>query len=84
VRLVGPGLWEPPAPAPPWLDDIQDPLVLVTCSTLFQNDRPIVEAACEAFAGEPLEAVVTTADVDPGESRRPRTSTSSASSRTPP
>jgi MGT family glycosyltransferase len=39
--------------------------VLVTRSTLFQNDRPIVKAACEAFAGEPLDVVVTTADVDP-------------------
>ncbi len=65
VRLVGPGLWEPPAAAPPWLDAVNAPLVLVTCSTLFQNDRRIVDVACEAFAGEPLEAVVTTADVDP-------------------
>ena len=65
VRLVGPGLWEPPAPAPPWLDEVERPLVLVTCSTLFQNDRRIVETACRAFAGEALGAVVTTADVDP-------------------
>jgi MGT family glycosyltransferase len=65
VRLVGPGLWEPPADPPAWLDDVTRQLVLVTCSTLFQNDRRIVEVACEAFAGEPLEAVVTTADVDP-------------------
>lgn len=65
VRLVGPGLWEPPADRPAWLDGIEGPLVLVTCSTLFQNDRRIVEAACEAFAGQSLQAVVTTADVDP-------------------
>jgi MGT family glycosyltransferase len=65
VKLVGPGLWEPPAPVPPWLDEVQEPLVLVTCSTLFQNDRPIIEAVCEAFKGEQLGAVVTTADVDP-------------------
>ena len=65
VRLVGPGLWEPPAPIPAWLDDVRSPLVLVSCSTLFQNDRRIVEVACEAFAGEPLDVVVTTADVDP-------------------
>jgi MGT family glycosyltransferase len=67
VRLVGPGLWEPPADRPAWLDDIEAPLVLVTCSTLFQNDRRIVEAACKAFAGQLLEAVVTTADVDPAD-----------------
>ena len=84
VKLVGPGLWEPPAPPPSWLDDIAAPLVLVTCSTLFQNDRPIVEAVCRALDGEPLTAVVTTADVDPSESRRRRMSASSASSCTRP
>lgn len=65
VRLVGPGLWEPPADPPDWLDDLRQPLVLVTCSTLFQNDRRLAEAACEALAGLPYEVVVTTADVDP-------------------
>lgn len=65
VRLVGPGLWEPPAQAPAWLDDVTRPLVLVTCSTLFQNDRRLAEVACRAFAGEPLDVVVTTGDVDP-------------------
>ncbi len=64
VHLVGPGLWEPQAPRPAWLDTIDRPLVLMTCSTLFQNDRPLAELACEAFAGEPFEVVVTTADVD--------------------
>lgn len=65
VRLVGPGIWDPPGEAPPWLADMQQPLVLVTCSTMFQNDRRIPEVACEAFAGEPFDVVVTTADVDP-------------------
>ena len=65
VRLVGPGLWEPPADPPPWLNGVRRPLVLVTCSTLFQNDRRLVEAVCAAFAGEPFEVTVTTADVDP-------------------
>jgi MGT family glycosyltransferase len=65
VRLVGPGLWEPPADRPAWLDDVRQPLVLVTCSTLFQNDRRLVETACAAFVGEPYDVVVTTADVDP-------------------
>ena len=69
VRLVGPGLWEPPAAAPEWLDGIERPLVLVTCSTLFQNDRSLAEAACRAFAGDPLDVVVTTAGVDPASLR---------------
>lgn len=64
VRLVGPGLWEPPAEAPPWLDTLEHPLVLVTCSTLFQNDRALLEVTSEAFAGEPYEVIVTTAEVD--------------------
>jgi MGT family glycosyltransferase len=65
VRLVGPGLWEPPADAPAWLDDIKQPLVLVTCSTLFQNDRKIAQIACEAFDGEPFDVVITTVEIDP-------------------
>jgi MGT family glycosyltransferase len=64
VRLVGPGLWEPPAEPPDWLRDLPQPLVLVTCSTLFQNDRRLADAACRAFAREPYAALVTTADVD--------------------
>ena len=71
LRLVGPGLWEPPADPPAWLTGVERSLVLVTCSTLFQNDREIVEVACEAFSGEPFEAVVTTADVDPAGLRPP-------------
>ena len=65
VRLVGPGLWEPPAAAPPWLDDIDQPLVLVTCSTLFQNDRRIADVVCQAFAGAPYDVIVTTGQIDP-------------------
>ena len=65
LTLVGPGLWEPPAEPPDWLDKLEQPLVLVTCSTLFQNDRRLVEVASAAFAREPFDVVVTTADVDP-------------------
>ncbi len=71
VHLVGPGLWEPPANPPAWLADIRQPLVLVTCSTLFQNDRRLAEIACEAFSTEPVSVVVTTADIDPSTLRPP-------------
>ncbi len=71
VRLVGPGLWEPPADPPTWLVDVRRPLVLVTCSTLFQNDRKIAQIACEAFDGEPLDAVITTVEIDPASFRPP-------------
>jgi MGT family glycosyltransferase len=65
LRLVGPGLWEPPADPPVWLDTLDQPLVLVTCSTLFQNDRRLAEVAAAALAGGPFEVVVTTAGIDP-------------------
>ena len=65
LTLVGPGLWEPPADPPAWLDSLDRPLVLVTCSTLFQNDRRLAEVAAAALAAEPFEVVITTADVDP-------------------
>jgi MGT family glycosyltransferase len=65
LRLVGPGLWEPPAEAPAWLEELERPLVLVTCSTLFQNDLRLAATASEALAGEPFDVVITTADVDP-------------------
>ena len=65
LTLVGPGLWEPVCERPEWLDRLERPLVLVTCSTLFQNDRRLAEAAVAGLAGEPFEVAVTTADVDP-------------------
>ena len=71
LRLVGPGLWEPPADPPAWLDELTQPLVLVTCSTLFQNDSAVAEAACVAFDGAPVDVVVTTADVDPAGLKAP-------------
>ena len=71
VRLVGPGVWEPPTEPPVWLDDLEGPLVLVNCSTLFQNDSRIVQVACEAFADQPFDVVITTADIDPSGFRAP-------------
>jgi MGT family glycosyltransferase len=65
VRLVGPGVWDPPAKSPAWLEEVKRPLVLVTCSTEFQNDGKLVRAALEGLAGEDVEVVVTTAGVDP-------------------
>ena len=71
VRMVGPGNWEPPAPPPDWLADLAGPLVLVTCSTEFQNDGRLAQAALDALAGENLTVVVTTAGVDPKGFRAP-------------
>lgn len=65
VRLVGPGIWDPPAEPPGWLEGLERPLVLVTLSTEFQDDARLARTALEALAGENVEVVVTTAGVDP-------------------
>jgi UDP:flavonoid glycosyltransferase YjiC (YdhE family) len=68
VRLVGPGVWDPPAPATPWLEGDDrggQPLVLVTCSTEFQDDGRLAEVALFSLPGAGLRVVVTTAGVDP-------------------
>lgn len=63
VRLVGPGVWDPPADPPAWLDEIERPLLLVTCSSEFQDDGKLVRVALE-LAGGDYELAVTTAGVD--------------------
>ncbi len=65
VRMVGPGIWDLPTDPPSWLDELNEPLVLVTCSTEFQNDGKLVRAALEGLAEEEVNVVVTTAGVDP-------------------
>lgn len=67
VRLVGPGVWDPPAEPPAWLEDLERPLVLVTCSTEFQNDGKLAQTALDALANEDVSVVVTTAGVDPAD-----------------
>jgi MGT family glycosyltransferase len=59
VRLVGPGLWEPPADAPPWLSEETRPTVLVTTSTVRQGDDTLLTTALEAFANEDVFVVAT-------------------------
>ena len=66
IHLVGPGLWSPPSEAPAWLAGRQKPIVLVTCSTEYQNDGPLVQAAIDAFGKDgDVQLVCTTAGVDP-------------------
>jgi len=69
VRLVGPGLWDPPtppgAPAPDWLAEERRPIVLVSISTAYQHDEKLIAVALEAFAGEDVALVVTTGAADP-------------------
>jgi MGT family glycosyltransferase len=71
VVMVGPGRWEPAAAAPAWLASVDRPLVLVTCSTEYQDDGAIVTAALEALAEEDVFVVATTGAVDPASFRAP-------------
>jgi MGT family glycosyltransferase len=65
VRLVGPVDWSPPQPAPSWLAELQDPLVLVTCSTERQRDRRLLHVALEALPAAGMSVIGTTAAHDP-------------------
>ena len=67
VRLVGPALWEAPAPEPEWLAAEQRPIVLVTASTEFQDDAALIRSALEAFTDLPYAIVATSAVHDPGD-----------------
>ncbi|MGN6256915.1 MAG: glycosyltransferase [Solirubrobacterales bacterium] len=59
VVMVGPCSWEPEGELPPELAAVEEPLVLVTTSTEFQDDDRLVEVALEALEGEPLHVVAT-------------------------
>ena len=59
IVMVGPCDWEPPSEPPAWLDRVQEPLLLVTTSSEFQDDGRLVAAALTAFADGPFHVVAT-------------------------
>ncbi|MGH2904067.1 MAG: glycosyltransferase [Solirubrobacteraceae bacterium] len=65
----------PPQPAahppPAWLDEMPDPLILVTCSTERQRDKRLLHVALEALPSSGMSVVGTTAAHDPGEFTAP-------------
>ena len=65
VRLVGPLTWEPPATPPSWLSQQTRPIVLVTASTVYQQDDKLIATTLEALAPEPVTVVATTGALDP-------------------
>ncbi|MGH2853615.1 MAG: glycosyltransferase [Solirubrobacteraceae bacterium] len=81
VRLVGAINWDPahpahpspsspshppPQPPPPvWLAELQDPLVLVTCSTEHQHDKRLIEVALEALPPAGMSVLATSAAHNP-------------------
>jgi MGT family glycosyltransferase len=70
VRLVGPMNWsppgQPPAGAPSWLSGLDDPLVLVTCSTERQRDKRLLHVALEGLPAAGISVLGTSAAHDPG------------------
>ena len=78
-----PSLWDPPGATPVELPAGDRPLVLVACSSEFQDDGAIAAAALAGLRDR-YRLVVTTAGVDPATSATPATRSSPASSPTPP
>jgi MGT family glycosyltransferase len=75
VRLVGPCDWDPPAEPPRWLDEVEQPIVLVTSSSEFQDDDRLVRCALEGLAGEPVHVVATLPSTDPASLDAPANAT---------
>ncbi len=63
---VGPLFWEPPATLPAWLEEPGDPWVLISLSTLAQDDLPIVRLSLPVLADRPVRVLVTLGPHDPG------------------
>ncbi|HEU0249876.1 MAG TPA: nucleotide disphospho-sugar-binding domain-containing protein [Solirubrobacteraceae bacterium] len=64
VRFVGPLDWSPPHAPPDWLANLDDPLVLVTCSTERQRDRDLLATALQALPPS-MSVLGTSAAHDP-------------------
>ena len=65
IRFCGPGLWQPPQPAPPRAGESGLPFVLVTASSEAQGDARLIEVALGALAGLPYRVVATSAAHEP-------------------
>ena len=64
-RLVGPGVWDPPAPPQPWFSGLAEPIVLVSASSELQGDDALIQTALTALGDEDVRVVVSTAAHDP-------------------
>jgi MGT family glycosyltransferase len=66
IVLVGPCAWEPPSQEPSWLAEVEQPIVLITTSSEFQDDARLVHDALQALSGEDVHVVATLPAQDPG------------------
>ena len=75
VMYAGPQLDDPGWVAPwtsPWPEDAEEPLVLVTLGSTFQNQLPVTQRVIDALASLPVRGLVTTGGaVDVDELRLP-------------
>ncbi len=71
VVMVGPCAWDPPAELPGSLAEVEEPFVLVSTSTDFQDDGRLVRVALEALADEPCHVVATMPSIRPRRLRIP-------------
>lgn len=65
IVMVGPCEWDPPAEPPAWLEEIEEPIVLVTTSSEFQDDGRLVQTALDALKDEPFSVIATLPAGDP-------------------
>lgn len=66
-EMIGAAAWNPPSSDPGWLDEIDRPIVLVTCSTERQADAAILQAALAGLADTDVFVVGTSAAQDPAD-----------------
>jgi MGT family glycosyltransferase len=59
VALIGPCDFDPPSKTPPWLSEIDQPIVLVTTSSDRQADNELPIVTMEALAEQPVHVVAT-------------------------
>jgi MGT family glycosyltransferase len=59
VRMIGPGTWDPPAETPDWLEEVRQPLIMVSTSSEFQDDGRLVRVALDALAGDDVFVIAT-------------------------
>jgi UDP:flavonoid glycosyltransferase YjiC (YdhE family) len=60
-----------PTNTPAWLDELSDPLVLVTCSTELQRDKRLLHVALEALPAAGISVLGTTSAHDPADFATP-------------
>jgi len=76
-HYVGPlGIWESPSERPTYLDEPGDPWILVSISSLRQDDLALADATIEALADAPVRVLVTLGpEHDPSELSSPPANT---------